>query len=105
MVAYLTERIFHYKEYKPEIWFPEKIEEIYYPLFPFEPQKRGKHILRQTLEVNKFKINTDVYDSFQLDVPDDTNILDYGAAEERSFGDLKTVKIKEFFFVNTVSST
>lgn len=94
VVSYLTELILHYKEYKPDMWFPEKIEESYYPLFAFEPQKRGKQILRQTLEVNKFKINIDVSDSFQLDVPDDTNIIDYGAAEERAFGDLKKQKNK-----------
>lgn len=89
VVSYLTERILHYKEYKTDMWFPEKIEQTNYPLLATEPQRRGEYFLRTTLQVSKFKINEDVSASFQLDIPDDTPINDYGTATERSFGDLK----------------
>lgn len=92
VVSYLTERILHYKEYKPDMWFPEKIEQTNYPLLATEPQKRGEYLLRTTLQVSDFKINADVSASFQLDIPDDTLINDYGTAKERSFKDLKNPK-------------
>ena len=88
VVSYLTERILHYKEYKPEMWFPEKIEQTNYPLLATEPQKRGEYLMKTTLQVSNFKINEDVTASFQLDIPEHTLINDYGTAKERTFRDL-----------------
>ena len=86
------ERLLHYKEYQPDVWFPEKIEQIRYSLLGTAPQKRDGPTVRQTLQVIKFETNADVSASFQLDVPNDTLIYDYGTAKERSFGELKNSK-------------
>lgn len=89
---YLIERILHYKEYQSDLWFPEKVDQARYRLLTTNPQTRDKPILKWTLQVIKNEINTDVSASFQLDVPDDTLIYDYGSAKEHTFGELKNPK-------------
>jgi len=86
---YLTERVVQYREYHPGVWFPEKIEQAIYPLQPVTPQKKGKRIWRTTLQITKFEVNIDVSGQFQLNVPEDTPVFDYGLAKERPFEELR----------------
>ena len=86
---YLTEHVLQYKEYQPDLWFPEKIAAIIYPLLKTDPRKKGNPIMKNTLQTIEFKINADVSASFQLDVPDDTPIYDYGIGKEFPYSELK----------------
>lgn len=75
------ERVLHYREYQPGLWFPEKIEQTNY--------RKGKPFGKLTLQTIKFKINTDVSNRFQLDIPADTPVFDYSINKERPFSELK----------------
>lgn len=85
---YLTERVLHYREYQPGLWFPEKVEQTLDALLATEPQKKGEHIGKMTLQTLKFEINTDVSKRFQLDIPEDISVFDYGLGKERPFREL-----------------
>ena len=88
-VHYLKERVLHYREYQPGLWFPEKVEETIHPLFTADPGKKGDRLAKTTLQVVNYELNTDVAGQFQLDVPEDTLIFDYGLAKKRPFRELK----------------
>jgi hypothetical protein len=53
------------------------------------PPKKGKPFGKITLQTIKFKINTDVPNRFQLDIPADTPVFDYSINKERPFSELK----------------
>ena len=88
-VHYLTERVLYYCEYLPGIWSPEKVEETIYPLLAADPQKKGDRIGKTTLQATTCELNTNVSGRFQLDVPEETPVYDYGLAKERPFRELK----------------
>jgi hypothetical protein len=77
-VHYVTERVLHYWEYLPGIWFPEKIKETIHPLVAADQQKRGALLGKTTLQAITCELNTDVSNRFQLDVPGETPVYDYG---------------------------
>ena len=86
---YVVERVLHYQEYLPGLWFPEKVEETIYPLLAADPKKRGVRIGKTTLQTVKCQLNTNVSGQFQLDVPEDTLVLDSATGKRRLFGELK----------------
>ena len=86
---YLVERVLHYREYLPEVWFPEKVEETIYPLLAADPKKKGDRIGKTTLQAVKCELNTDVSRRFQLDVPEETLVFDYETGKERPLHELK----------------
>ena len=88
-VHYLKERVLHYREYQPGLWLPEKVEETIHPLFAADPEKKGDRLVKTTLQAVSFQLNVDVSNQFQLDVPEDTLVYDYGVAKERPFRELK----------------
>ena len=88
-VHYLVERVLHYQEYLPGIWFPEKVEETVHPLFAADLEKKGDLIGRTTLQAVTCELNTDVSGRFQLDVPEETLVFDYAVGKKRSLRELK----------------
>ena len=88
-VRYLKERVLHYREYLPGIWFPEKVEETIHPLLADDPQKKGDRLGKTTLQVLKCELNIDVSAVFQLDVPEETPVYDYEIGKLRPFYELK----------------
>lgn len=88
-VRYLKERALQYREYLPGIWFPEKVEETIHQLLATDPQKKGDRIGKTTLQTTTCELNTNVSGQFQLDVPEETPVYDYGLATERPFRELK----------------
>ena len=88
---YLKERVLRYREYLPGIWFPEKVEETINLLLAGDPQKKGDRIGKTTLQFITCELNTDVVERFQLDVPEETPVYDYGLAKERPFSELTQI--------------
>lgn len=86
---YITDRDLSYKEYLPGIWFPEKIVETIHHSIDGSPDKKGDMIGKTTLQTIKCKLNTDVSSLFQLDIPNDTLVLDYAIRKHRKFSELK----------------
>lgn len=88
-VLYITDRDLSYKEYLPGIWFPEKIVETIRPSIDGSPDKKGNILGKTTLQTIKCKLNTDVSSLFQLDIPNDTMVLDHAIRKLRKFSELK----------------
>ena len=86
---YLMERLLHYKEYLPGIWYPEKIERTIYPLLATDATKKGDPVGKTTLKTVKCELNIDVSGRFQLDVPEETMIYDYQIRKERPLREFK----------------
>lgn len=88
-VRYFKERILHYREYLPGVWFPEKVEETIHSLLVDDPKKKGDRIGKTTLQAIACELNIDVSAVFQLDVTEDTPVYDYGVGKLRPFRELK----------------
>jgi len=88
-VRYFKERILHYREYLPGVWFPEKVEETIHSLLVDDPKKKGDRIGKTTLQAITCELNIDVSAVFQLDVTEDTPVYDYGVGKLRPFRELK----------------
>ncbi len=90
-VHYFKERVLHYREYQPGIWFPEKVEETLHPLVAEDPENREDLIGKTTLQSSgAFQLNLDVSSNeFQLDIPDETLIFDSVLGKGRPFRELK----------------
>lgn len=89
-VHYLTERVLHYREYQPGIWFPEKIEETFHALVAEDPENRADIIGNTTLQLSgAFQLNLDVSTEFQLEVPAETPIYDSVLDKLRPFRELR----------------
>ena len=88
---YVVERVLHYQEYLPGIWFPEKVEQTIHPLLEGNMKKRGERIGKTTLQSVNCKLNTDVSGRFQLHVPEDTPVLDHATGKRRLFSELKQI--------------
>ncbi len=91
-IHYVTERILHYREYQPGIWFPEKIVQTIHPLLSEDPKNRGDLVGKTTLQPSgAFQLNLDVSNEFQLDLPDETSIFDDELGKMRPFRELKEI--------------
>ena len=88
-IRYLKERYLHYHEYLPGVWFPENVEQTIHSLLADTPEKKGELIGKTTLQAVSFQLNVDVSNQFQLDVPEDTPVFDYGTAKLRPYRELK----------------
>lgn len=88
-VRYFKERVLHYREYLPGIWFPQNLEQTIHPLLADDPQKKGALLGKTTLQAITCELNIDVSNQFQLDVSEETPVFDYGVAKKRPFRELK----------------
>lgn len=88
-VLYITERVISYKEYLPGIWFPKKMVQTIHPSLDGNQEKKGNILGKTTLQTIKCELNTDVSSLFQLDISDDTMVLDFGVGKDRKFSELK----------------
>lgn len=86
---YITERHVHYREYLPGVWFPENIEQTTHPMLPGVRQQKGDLIMKTTLQAVSFELNVDVSNQFQLAIPEDTPVFDYGVGKLRPYRELK----------------
>lgn len=88
-VLYVHERYLEYQEYLPGVWFPEKIEHTLMPLLPADPQIEQDLLGHTILQATKCRLNTDVSFLFQLNIPDETLIFDFGQGKTRPFRELR----------------
>ena len=73
-VTYIETLEFDYREYRPGIWFPQKIERSFAPVTATEPQRRGEVILKSVLLAKQCAVNIEVSEVFhKLEVPPETS--------------------------------
>ena len=88
-VTYITTRTIDYHEYLTNVWFPKRIERTFVPEKLPEQQPGANFIAKNVLLTKQCQLNTDVSESFRLDISLDTPVFDTTVGYMRTVGALE----------------